>query len=324
MQACPNHYFADEGVCYSCSQTCYTCINARTGGCTSCYLGEQLWEGECWQTCPPGTFLNISRCSYCSSNCSRCITENFCTACKAGRYMILNTGLCVLPGDCPVSTYSEDKSHICAICNIACISCTGSTNKDCLKPNYFGGYAFTQHGTSDRLICMQGYYLFIDEARESACCQSCHKTCESCRSSGKEHCETCAKGYHMSSISPTVQLCKTCEEIDPGLKESSNGYCFGKTSKYLFSIEICGDGRNLGQVGCDDGNLLDGDGCDSNCKIEYGFKCTHGKDLKDLCISYIRPVASLTVGLFNTLLISFSKPVKCQIDCNNLINIIFL
>jgi cysteine-rich repeat protein len=30
-------------------------------------------------------------------------------------------------------------------------------------------------------------------------------------------------------------------------------------------IEICGDGFNYGSYECDDGNLLDKDGCNSKC-----------------------------------------------------------
>ena len=40
--------------------------------------------------------------------------------------------------------------------------------------------------------------------------------------------------------------------------------------------EICGDGLNFGQYECDDGNLEDGDGCSSLCKIEEGFRCQGG------------------------------------------------
>ena len=40
--------------------------------------------------------------------------------------------------------------------------------------------------------------------------------------------------------------------------------------------EICGDGLNLGQYECDDGNLVDGDGCSSSCKVERGFRCLGG------------------------------------------------
>ena len=41
-------------------------------------------------------------------------------------------------------------------------------------------------------------------------------------------------------------------------------------------IEVCGDGRHSGFFGCDDGNLLDGDGCTSSCQVEGGWTCLNG------------------------------------------------
>lgn len=37
--------------------------------------------------------------------------------------------------------------------------------------------------------------------------------------------------------------------------------------------EICGDGMARGVLDCDDGNLVNGDGCDSTCNIEFGWAC---------------------------------------------------
>ena len=40
-------------------------------------------------------------------------------------------------------------------------------------------------------------------------------------------------------------------------------------------VEICGDGLWLGQYACDDGNTINGDGCDSTCNIEAGWSCIY-------------------------------------------------
>jgi len=37
--------------------------------------------------------------------------------------------------------------------------------------------------------------------------------------------------------------------------------------------ECCGDSIDSGTLGCDDGNLIDGDGCSSTCAIEGGYDC---------------------------------------------------
>ena len=47
---------------------------------------------------------------------------------------------------------------------------------------------------------------------------------------------------------------------------------------------MCGDGKYYGVgIECDDGNLLNGDGCDSTCNIESGYACTHIIGSKDVC-----------------------------------------
>ena len=37
---------------------------------------------------------------------------------------------------------------------------------------------------------------------------------------------------------------------------------------------ICGDGRRVANEGCDDNNVIIGDGCDLNCQVEPGFRKT--------------------------------------------------
>lgn len=46
---------------------------------------------------------------------------------------------------------------------------------------------------------------------------------------------------------------------------------------------MCGDGINLGTVECDDGNLLNTDGCDEECKVEEGYYCIHPPNGRDTC-----------------------------------------
>lgn len=49
-------------------------------------------------------------------------------------------------------------------------------------------------------------------------------------------------------------------------------------------VEICGDGLDYGMNECEDGNLVDGDGCSSECKIESGWTCYGGGyKVKDTC-----------------------------------------
>jgi cysteine-rich repeat protein len=48
--------------------------------------------------------------------------------------------------------------------------------------------------------------------------------------------------------------------------------------------EICGDGLKLGLLLCDDGNLRNNDGCNSQCIIEAGWACGEGDSrTADIC-----------------------------------------
>ena len=40
---------------------------------------------------------------------------------------------------------------------------------------------------------------------------------------------------------------------------------------------------NLGSVDCDDGNLLNTDGCNDVCEVETGYYCTHTTNGRDTC-----------------------------------------
>ena len=50
-------------------------------------------------------------------------------------------------------------------------------------------------------------------------------------------------------------------------------------------IEICGDGYDYFSYDCDDGNDVDGDGCDSSCNLEHpDFLCQYGDfPFPDIC-----------------------------------------
>ena len=55
-------------------------------------------------------------------------------------------------------------------------------------------------------------------------------------------------------------------------------------------MDICGDGfvMNTTNGFCDDGNIIDGDGCSSTCQVEDGFKCQSGSPTNASHCSYRR------------------------------------
>lgn len=83
----------------------------------------------------------------------------------------------------------------------------------------------------------------------------------------------------------TCMKCPSGSELADGecRKKCITGYKYKAEAPYC--EEICGDGLNLGAFECDDGNVLDGDGCSSNCKIEQNTVCANKND-KSMCKVY--------------------------------------
>ena len=68
-------------------------------------------------------------------------------------------------------------------------------------------------------------------------------------------------------------------------------------SKGYNCSDICGDGRVI-TVACDDGNLIDGDGCSSSCEIELHYKCNTISALTPSICQYAG--RDLIITLFST------------------------
>jgi cysteine-rich repeat protein len=83
--------------------------------------------------------------------------------------------------------------------------------------------------------------------------------------------------------------------------------------------EIKGDGFNYGQFQCDDGNNIEGDGCDKNGMIEDGFDCSGGTNLTpDICWDNQKPVSWISlVNADNEVYLEFSEEVKQISELNS-------
>lgn len=53
-------------------------------------------------------------------------------------------------------------------------------------------------------------------------------------------------------------------------------------------VEVCGDGfLTTNSYECDDGNLVDGDGCSSLCSVEVGYRCENGSSTSPSSCYYV-------------------------------------
>ena len=76
-----------------------------------------------------------------------------------------------------------------------------------------------------------------------------------------------------------------CDDGNVAANDGCSSLCYyeagfsctsGSSTTVSVCTEICGDGKNMGtfKSECDDGNVIDGDGCSSTCIIEAGFECS--------------------------------------------------
>jgi cysteine-rich repeat protein len=102
----------------------------------------------------------------------------------------------------------------------------------------------------------------------------------------------CHFGYYVSPMAICEQCrmlgCLDCDSATTCLLcENSTFYLDNETHVCL---EICGDGV-LYTLQCDDGNLLNDDGCNATCFIEEYFTCSGGSTISPSTCSYSGPVS---------------------------------
>lgn len=169
--------------------------------------------------------------------------------------------------------------------------------------NYAKGYgrSSSDSKTCVKFICSDGSYLKKDLDQDTNRCVKCDESCATCSEDG---CVECKRGHMRIPLQEgNAVRCDACPE---GYTQTANGTLKGKFTRH---VEICGDGMNLGEVECDDGNVNGGDGCSSECRVEEGFECSRRPGEPDFCRSVISPVATLEVKKGNELEVTFSKKI---------------
>ena len=73
-------------------------------------------------------------------------------------------------------------------------------------------------------------------------------------------------------------------QIRQVLNESRYECSVGRLNRSYCWIQQCGDGRRTSNEECDDGNAINGDGCDRFCQIEPHFRCISNYNSTSHCI----------------------------------------
>jgi cysteine-rich repeat protein len=176
----------------------------------------------------------------------------------------------------------------CLPCDVACTSCTGSSNADCQSCNP----TFILTGTT----CACASQQYVDPTTSQ--CANCDYTCQTCNGTTANDCLTCDLSR---SIAGTSCPCNTgLFDIGLAVCYSSNcnvGYAPNATG---VCQEICGDGF-LYILPCDDGNTLSGDGCSSTCEVETNYTCQGGSPTSASICSYNQPITLKLVSTIKNL-----------------------
>ncbi|CAD8062024.1 unnamed protein product [Paramecium sonneborni] len=277
------YYDVGDLNCKKCPSHCQTCLNEKT--CITCnedqYRILSIDNETC--ICQSGYFnLNFQdTCGKCHTSCLECklnSKQEQCTRCPSTRVpKFKDNGGDTIQFECKCRRgYYESYNQECSNCadylnpptNHYCYSNCGDSivqwNEDCddgnnidrdtcykcLHGNSFCfDYTCTECLAGQCIGCIDGFYL-----TQEYICQPCNSSCKTCVDRAN-NCTDCII-YKQDNSG-----CLMCEQ-DQGF-HIIDSQC----------ISICGDGIQVEQEECDDGNIVNGDGCDQFCKIEQGFKC---------------------------------------------------
>ena len=157
------------------------------------------YEGECYSTCPDGTFQNGQACENCiDPNCAYCTAANRCTICSGAYFLFDNSfteesciNSCNAPHYIPTMrlalelppgselTSGDSDLKQCANCKLEnCLQCEDLD--------------IIQQGCTN---CEPGYYLTAGST-----CSSCDNTCLTCSGPSTNQCTTCeaSKALHQN------------------------------------------------------------------------------------------------------------------------------
>lgn len=293
-------------MCLPCDPRCKSCVgrtNYCVSGCESPYLFK---DHRCLSDCGTGYTAVSGQCESCDTDCLACSYNStseskVCTECGNGK--LLHLGTCVQL--CPAGYYADPPAGECRACSVECTKCLAAGNKACTACNTAEGYTMIATNVCDFPTCAKGTYF----NRTLRSCKGrwrkrdsrvdCRTECAECY--GLNNCTACVKGYLLDGKTalcrdecsklgykrmPVTFECvgtfRDCGsdrvEIRPEVprgfsvgKGRSNLHLFGFPALLIIASTLCGDGRNMGEYGCDDGNTKSGDGCSSTCAVEANY-----------------------------------------------------
>lgn len=287
-EVCPPGQFKHPTTpCENCPVGTYGLGDTTCLQCPAGTYNDEVGKAHCKQ-CPVGTYrptngaTNITDCIPCSpgtynnaegrATCNLCPTGSYatsngaleCTYCAAGTRFVSTTQSCV---DCAPGSYSIELG------SLICHACTY-------------GYYNNASRSSQCFPCPAGHF---SPSLGSSFCQPCPPGRFSM--GGKEQCDMCSEGTYMNdwgadsciecdageSSDEGATDCQPCQagfyNPEPGFQCVSCPTGYSSEEGATNCTLKCGNGILDSDEGCDDGNLIFGDGCSETCTIEPGWVC---------------------------------------------------
>ncbi|MCP3681762.1 MAG: hypothetical protein GY861_03640 [bacterium] len=256
---CPDGYIAVDGDCVKCTDTnCKKCKKTDNDYCTECLGNDLLYNGDCYQKCPDGTYKSSdTTCSDCMNGCKLCDVLATCKECDKANNWYMKNGACTK--DCG-SGYQE-VNGICEACTKDfCHKCpvNRDTCTECKDPKFL-------LNNECKSGCGDEYYPTAD------------RKCNPC----KLHCWTCINGTNCSECKDpkVLQYNSATQENDcvpvckDGWRDNGTRKCEECTNK------TCKQCKNDPSkcTSCPNNQYLKDDSCVSDCGDKYyicGEQCS--------------------------------------------------
>ncbi|KAL7296421.1 hypothetical protein TKK_0010430 [Trichogramma kaykai] len=143
-------------------------------------------NNKCVDRCPSRTFADSNNiCRYCHESCDSCTESrpDSCLSCANEYKQVVDLGLCL--AQCPDGYFEGSSGKKCIPCASNCATCIN-------KPNYC--LSCEHHLVLYKNKCYATCPIYTYQTTDHNC-ESCHISCETCKTSDENDCIKCRRGY---------------------------------------------------------------------------------------------------------------------------------